>query len=70
MVENKINYLKKLAKLRYRDEILQLHKNGLSLSEITKKINRRLAHTELNTKLSRSTIHKIIKKYTEDKHWK
>ena len=61
----KINYLKKLAQLRYRDEILQLHKNGLSLSEVTKEINRRLAHTKLETKLSRSTIYKIIKKYSK-----
>ena len=62
----KINYLKKLAQLRYKDEILRLHEDGSSLSEITKKINRRLVHIKLKTQLSKSTIYKIIKKYAKD----
>ena len=66
MIEKKINHIKKMAQLRYRDEILQLHKNGLSLSEITKEINKRLIHTKLDTKLSRSTIHKLVQKYKKD----
>jgi DNA-binding transcriptional MerR regulator len=68
MIEkNNINHRKKMAQLRYKDEILRLNRNGLSLSEITKFINGKLAHTKLNVKLSRSTIYKVIKKYTKEK---
>ena len=66
MNDKKINHIKKMAQLRYRDEILKLHKNGLSLTEITKEINKRLIHTKLETKLSRSTIHKLVQKYKKD----
>jgi len=67
MNNKKINYLKKLAQLRYKGEILRLHEDGLSLSEITKIVNRKLSHTKLQVKLSRSTIYKIIKKYLKVK---
>ena len=54
------NYAKKLAKLRYKDEIISLHNLGKSIRFITEKINYSLARTSLSTKLSRETIRKII----------
>ena len=60
------NYAKKLAKLRYKDEILKLHEQKKSVREIEKIINFKLARTNLKTSLSKSTIHSIIKKYKEN----
>jgi hypothetical protein len=59
--KNDRNHRKKMAQLRYKDEIFRLYKNGLPLSEITKKINKRLIHTKLKIQLSKSTIYKVIK---------
>jgi len=59
------NYAKKLAKLRYKDEILRLHQQKRSVREIEKIINYKLARTNLKTSLSKSTIHSIVKKYLE-----
>ena len=58
------NYAKKLAKLRYRDEILRLHNLGKSIRTITQKINYSLSRTNLATQLSRETIRKIIQEKT------
>jgi len=58
------NYAKKLAKLRYRDEILRLHNSGKSIRTITQKINYSLSRTNLSTQLSRETIRKIIQEKT------
>ena len=57
------NYAKKLAALRYKDEILNLYLQKITISVITKKINYKLARTKLDTSLSESTIRNIIKKY-------
>ena len=57
-----INYKKKLARLKYKDLILELHKNEKSIRDITNSINYRLARTNLKTSLSIFTIHSIIKK--------
>jgi hypothetical protein len=67
MNDKKINHIKKMAQLRYKDEILKLYNEKKSLDEITKIINRKLSHTKLQVKLSRSTIYKIIKKYLKVK---
>ena len=56
------NYRKKLARLKYKDLILELHKEGNSIRDITCNINYRLARTNLKVTLSKSTIHSIIKK--------
>ncbi len=57
-----INYIKKMAQLRYRDEILSLHARGNSIRKITKLINYKLARTtHQKCTLSRDTVHKIIK---------
>ena len=56
------NYRKKLARLRYQDEILEMHKSGKSIRDIMQDINYRLARTNLKVTLSKSTIHPIIKK--------
>ena len=56
------NYRKKLARLRYQDEILEMHKSGKSIRDIMQDINYRLARTNLKVTLSKSTIHTIIKK--------
>jgi hypothetical protein len=61
-MEQKKNHIKKMAQLRYRDEIISFYKQGLSISEITRKINFRLARTKFQkTTLSRDTIHRIVK---------
>jgi len=65
--KNNINHIKKMAQLRYKDEILHLYHEKKSLNEITKIINRKLVHTKLNVKLSKSTIYKVIKKYSNSK---
>ena len=57
-----INYKKKLAALKYKDLILELHKNEKSIRDITSNINYRLARTNLKVSLSIFTIHSIIKK--------
>ena len=57
-----INYRKKLAQLKYKDLILELHKNEKSIRDITNSINYRLARTNLKVSLSIFTIHSIIKK--------
>ena len=57
-----INYKKKLARLKYKDLILQLHKEGNSIRDITCNINYRLARTNIKVSLSIFTIHSIIKK--------
>ena len=57
-----INYKKKLARLKYKDLILELHKNGKSIRDITDNINYRLARSNLQVSLSSFTIHSIIKK--------
>jgi len=54
------NHAKKMAQLRYKKEIIELSKDK-SIREITEIINKKLAHTILKTKLSKSTIAKIIK---------
>ena len=59
-----INYNKKMAQLRYRDEIISLHAQGKSIREITQTINYKLARTKLKCTLSRDTIHQI----TQGKH--
>jgi len=59
------NKLKKLAVLRYKDEILSLHKDGHSISAITQKINYKLVRTALKVTLSRTTIYNTIKKYKD-----
>lgn len=55
------NYRKKLARLRYQDEILEMHKSGKSIRDIMQDINYRLARTNLKVTLSKSTIHTILK---------
>ena len=57
-----INYRKKLARLKYKDLILELHKNGKSIRDITDNINYRLARSNLEVSVSIFTIHSIIKK--------
>ena len=57
-----INYKKKLAQLKYKDLILDLHKNQKSIRDITYDVNYRLARSNLKTSLSIFTIHSIIKK--------
>lgn len=65
MEKNTSHHIKKVAKLRYKDEILNLHLNKkLSIREITKKINFKLSKTKLKTTLSKNIIHQIIRKYT------
>lgn len=65
MIKNTSHYVKKIAKLRYKDEILHLHlKEKLSIREITKKINFKLSRIKLKTTLSKSIIHQIIKEYS------
>ena len=61
-----INYRKKLARLKYKDLILELHKNGKSIRDISDNINYRLARSSLQVSLSIFTIHSIIKK---EKKW-
>lgn len=61
------NHAKKMAKLRYKDEILKLHEEKISIREITKIINKKLCHTNLKTTLSKSTIATIIKHFKKGK---
>jgi len=60
-----MNNKKRLAKLRYKDDILKLHKQGISVREIAKQINKRLKKTKLNTTLSYTTIYNVIKTYKD-----
>lgn len=57
-----INYRKKMARLRFKDLILEMHESGKSIRYITQKINYRLARTNLGVSLSTFTIHQVIKK--------
>jgi len=60
-MEAKKNHIKKMAQLRYRVLIQELHQQGVSIREITRKINIRLQRSKLHkTTLSRDTIHRII----------
>ena len=61
-----INYRKKLARLKYKDLILELHKNEKSIRDITDNINYRLARSNLQVSLSIFTIHSILKKEKND----
>jgi hypothetical protein len=61
MLNLKANHVKKMAILRYKDEILKLHKQKASIREITKIINYKLARVTLKTSLSKSTIANVIK---------
>ncbi len=61
-----INYKKKLARLKYKDLILEIHENGKSIRDITSNINYRLARSNLKVSLSIFTIHSIIKKAKND----
>jgi hypothetical protein len=55
---------KRLAKLRYRELILQLHREKKPVRAIEKIINSRLAKTRLApVTLGKSTIAKIIKEH-------
>ena len=54
---------KRLAKLRYKDKILQLHEQGKTLKQIAQIINYSLIRTNLKTTISVSSIYRIIKKY-------
>jgi len=54
------NHAKKMAQLRYQEEIIELSKDK-SIREVTEIINKKITHTILKTKLSKSTIAKIIK---------
>jgi len=65
MEKLKPNYAKKLAKLRYQDEIFKLHQQNKSVREIEKIINYKLARTNLKTSFGKSSIHSIIKTYEE-----
>jgi hypothetical protein len=51
---------KQMAKLRYQEDIMNLHYTGKSIREITQIINNKLIRSRLKTKLSKSTIHTII----------
>ena len=53
-------YAKKLAQLRYREQIVELS-HTKSVRDITQIINYRLARTNLKCTLSKSTIAQIIK---------
>ena len=66
MEKNNSRFIKKMAQLRFKDEIIKLHKDGLSIRKIEQKINYKLARTNLKTSLSKSTIYNIIKKYNHD----
>ena len=57
-----INYRKKMARLRFKDLILEMHESGKSIRDIAQKINYRLARTNLGVSLSTFTIHQVIKK--------
>jgi len=67
MEKLKPNYAKKLAQLRYKDEILMLHLQKHSIASIAKKINFKLVRTNLKTTLSDATIRNVIKKYGSNK---
>lgn len=56
---------KKLCKLFYRDKILELHKQGKSIRQITDYINKQcIPHSKFCClTLGKTTIHEIIKKY-------
>ena len=59
------NYAKKLAKLYYKDKILQLHSDGKSVRYITEYINNSCIPRSKykGVILSKSTIHNLIQRY-------
>lgn len=63
MQKTQINHKKKMAQLRYKDEILKMHSKGVSILQITKQINAKLSRTALKVNLSNTTISKLIKRY-------
>jgi len=60
-----VRYKQKIAKLKYKDLILELYRQGKSYTQITNLINKRLKHTNLKIELSRTTIYNIVKKYEQ-----
>ena len=51
-----------MARLRYKDLILEMHESGKPIRDITENINYRLHRTHLEVSLSTFTIHQVIKK--------
>ncbi len=51
-----------MARLRYKDLILEMHESGKPIRDITENINYRLQRTNLEVSLSTFTIHQVIKK--------
>ena len=65
VLSDRVRYKQKIAKLKYKDLILELHRQGKSYSKITNLVNKRLKHTNLKITLSRTTIYNIVKKYEQ-----
>ena len=65
MISTNKNHIKKMIGLRYKEEILQLHKDGVSIRKITEIIAKRSILTNLKSTIGKSTIAAIIKKYKE-----
>lgn len=63
MQKDDINYRKKMAKLRYKDQIIAMHDKGESVRKITQKINYSLSRSILKCTISKSSIHNIITEY-------
>ena len=57
------NHTKKMAQLKYKDTILSMYDDKISVAQITKSINFRLARSKLKTTLSETTIRNLIKRY-------
>jgi len=57
------NHIKKIAQLKYKDTILSMYDDKISVAQITKSINFRLARSKLKTTLSETTIRNLIKRY-------
>ncbi len=60
-----VNHLKKMALLNYKDTILKLHAEGKSIREITKIVSTRMK-ISYRVNVSKSTIHKFIKRYSDE----
>ena len=69
VLSDRVRYKQKLARLRYKDLILKLHRQGKSYTQITDLINKRLKHTNLKIQLSKTTIYNIVKKYKGQTKW-
>jgi transposase len=54
---------KTLALLRYRDQIVEWHRGGESIAEITRRVNYRLARTRDKLQVSDRTISNWITRY-------